>query len=1254
MKNNLTRKSLAIVSAASLLTFGFAGLPAQAVGLSDGNVSLSPTTGAEYNMIAGGNLKLSANMSTGVLGTGKDLKFLVADPLGKTSVVPTGTTTYAPRAESFSQIGATDVVTLTFSADHQFDVGDEIKVEGADVTAVDARGTATASEASVDAVEQVSTIAIVGDASTAPDTFSVTIDGVALTTPVDWTTSNTATATLLETAINSEFSAKVTATVSTDDVIVTAANPGISFTIATTVTDGGGTAPTAVITATTPNTIDVDTITFAGAFTSGDVITVSGVAAANVVVPLTAAQAVSATTVAAAVGDAVIAAGGAKVTESPSAGVLTLTALAGTGAFATTVSLARFAAVLANINSDRVTITDKTDKTVTYVGGDALGDVTIVTDATDITLLSSTPADGKYIVDTKTDTNGSDLTLQLQSTDEDVTQTVTVTAWVDSNDNGEIESTEYVSPARTVSFLASTAITPTLTWQPISVGDSNVKADVTFSPVLNGSQLTGSDNRGSAIAAVQVNMERPGSAEVQPSATVTYSNTTKKFTATSINMNASAWAIAEALEQTASASNFVAITSNVVTLTTVVVHELRVGDVVAVTGSTANTRVNNATAKVLSVPSATTFTYAVTTANEATAAVARVSDDAVTMAVTGGSTKILRDFAVTGAYQGQVLLYKHGTADVLTAIGAKVSSTVGASSASADVTRPTFTGVASATINGAGTAVKTGTNAANYRLSVFNEDGDAVGAGVSVRVTTSTVTSAGTVTLNGTTVTTGSSQVLSTDALGQVALAVTNSSAAANEEIVFDATVQNVTATRLTSTWTSAVYSIYDVADTNSPNTVRNRAVVTGASHTMNLRVLDQWGIAADGAIYRLAVSATQGGASVTNNVAIVAGAASVTTPDAGLTGDTVILVSFQKKSTAGVWSALNDGTVNDWAGAPGQGDDLAGITLKYSTQTDVFTFNADAATLPSGTVADLTAAVTTKALVAADTRFGEVAGTYTAATKAVLGGKIASTTTGAAKQGATITVASPGVLFKSGNVWAIDSITLLTNDGTFSVEAYSRISGEKTVTFTSGALTGTVKATWTGISGDATLVVTAPANVMPASTFQVKAKLSDELGNPVDTAAGRIKVTYTGAGIVFGALPTSTDANGELMFSVLLGANDTGNVVVTVSYDQNGDKDYVDAKDLNTTTTTTIGAVAVVAETKVNVGSFNGKLVVYALNAAGNKISYKIAGKWVVENPTSNSLQRFDRPVAAVGVPVLVDIYVDGVLKVSRSVVTR
>ena len=74
----------------------------------------------------------------------------------------------------------------------------------------------------------------------------------------------------------------------------------------------------------------------------------------------------------------------------------------------------------------------------------------------------------------------------------------------------------------------------------------------------------------------------------------------------------------------------------------------------------------------------------------------------------------------------------------------------------------------------------------------------------------------------------------------------------------------------------------------------------------------------------------------------------------------------------------------------------------------------------------------------------------------------------------------------------------------------------------------------------------------------------------------------------------------------------------------------------------------------KVNVGSFNGKLVVYALGLDGAKISWKVAGKWGVAYANGDTLNRFDRPVGASGVPVNVDIYVNGVKQLTKTVTTR
>ncbi len=73
----------------------------------------------------------------------------------------------------------------------------------------------------------------------------------------------------------------------------------------------------------------------------------------------------------------------------------------------------------------------------------------------------------------------------------------------------------------------------------------------------------------------------------------------------------------------------------------------------------------------------------------------------------------------------------------------------------------------------------------------------------------------------------------------------------------------------------------------------------------------------------------------------------------------------------------------------------------------------------------------------------------------------------------------------------------------------------------------------------------------------------------------------------------------------------------------------------------------------RVNVGSFNGKLVVYAAGLEGKRISWKVGGKWGRQVATS-SFARFDRPTPRKGVTVSVQIFIDGVPALTRSVLTR
>jgi hypothetical protein len=445
-------------------------------------------------------------------------------------------------------------------------------------------------------------------------------------------------------------------------------------------------------------------------------------------------------------------------------------------------------------------------------------------------------------------------------------------------------------------------------------------------------------------------------------------------------------------------------------------------------------------------------------------------------------------------------------------------------------------------------------------------------------------------------------------------------------------------ASDVTLEWFAQAYGLVDL-NTTDANLGTARTVAKGASYDLALLVADQWNAAPAADTYRVLVS----GSGVTEGIVpLTAGKATVKISDNGVSTSIASNMQLQKKNaTTGVFA--NEGAV---------------VTLTTTT-TDkgALTLGADGTSLfKSPAVVDLSDAVAKKAIVERDTRTSFVAQPEYANSN-VVAGKATNSSTGANLGFSVVTVSGPSsILFVNGTVEKRGTITMVSDtNGEFAVEMFSTTAQtDSVITVVANGVSKTVKVTFTGIGvGEGvSLVVTSPANVMPASTFQVKAKLSDAFGNGVVASAGRVKVTYTGAGIVFGALPTSTDANGELMFSVLLGANDTGNVVVTVSYDQNGDSDYVDAKDLNTTSTTTIGAA--VADTKVNVGTFSGKLVVYALNAAGSEVSYKIAGKWVTQVVTSDLLQRYDRVVGATGATIKVDIYVDGVLKLAKSVVTK
>ena len=74
-----------------------------------------------------------------------------------------------------------------------------------------------------------------------------------------------------------------------------------------------------------------------------------------------------------------------------------------------------------------------------------------------------------------------------------------------------------------------------------------------------------------------------------------------------------------------------------------------------------------------------------------------------------------------------------------------------------------------------------------------------------------------------------------------------------------------------------------------------------------------------------------------------------------------------------------------------------------------------------------------------------------------------------------------------------------------------------------------------------------------------------------------------------------------------------------------------------------------------LNVGTFNGKIVVYAKGYKGSTLSWKIAGKWQKVTVTKD-FQAFDRLTSAIGLTVKIDLFLNGVTPAafSKTVVTK
>jgi hypothetical protein len=428
----------------------------------------------------------------------------------------------------------------------------------------------------------------------------------------------------------------------------------------------------------------------------------------------------------------------------------------------------------------------------------------------------------------------------------------------------------------------------------------------------------------------------------------------------------------------------------------------------------------------------------------------------------------------------------------------------------------------------------------------------------------------------------------------------------------------------------SAAATVVD--ELKSANSSVARVVARNAAFSYGLKIVDQFGQVPTGS-FRL-VQTTTGTAAVASPTAVTAGAATITGTDTSTAdGSYSVTSTLQRLGTDGTtWSAVGSIAINT-ALTIGAAKTAATITLAQGNTTALVrngaTLVAGNSTLEQSTVARTVAGGSTISATITDAAGANVAGT-------------------------PVTFTAAGVLFNAGSVYGLGSITVNTaaNGTTGTVNVYSNIVGDVTVTATSGAATAaTKKFTFAApTSGGTTWTVTAPANVLPGATLKYTAKLTDKFGAAVDTTLSVVRITYTGPGYVTATLPTDTDKDGLVSFTVLLGAGDSGSATVKLEYaNTNGFEETVDNDDVVKTSTIVIGAAPVAAAKANVVGKTKAFSVSVSGNASAKNVVVKVAGKTVATLKGSASAKTYT--VKATKGSKKVTVYVGGKLVATKTV---
>jgi hypothetical protein len=873
--------------------------------------------------------------------------------------------------------------------------------------------------------------------------------------------------------------------------------------------------------------------------------------------------------------------------------------------------------------------------------------------------------------------------LSISVADGDANVAVTVYAWLDSSSNASnIQAdTELYGNSVTLNFYDQANVTAVSEVVAPVTGAASVEATFTTTPELNGQQL-GADfidgswtTQGNANAVLAKYTDDDAATTTAGRGTTTYSGTTKKWTSKVYLAFAQANDAYNGTNLSKFSITTLSTTASVQHGTYTTFTDLDdIGLAAGATGYIANSNYETAATassyrvirKDVTVVSATSIKVASATGMTATDAVSRVARSTSYLEFwTAGTYSTVQASGIYSAtpYIGTVKL---GAAGSSTNSGITADDTKATIAVSDNVAAGyNWDASAASTV-----VVRTGTTSVAAKATIYYTDADTgvvkvAPAGIPVTGTIATPT--GTFQINAAGVG-ETSDVEYTDANGQVTFTVTTTTASATDNsITLEIRPQSIAAAnaagaKFVLNWDDAAYTVVDLNDTYAQpndNSSTYRRIATSGTYTYNFAVLDQWGKAADAAKYRLQV--LNDGRTVSSNTYTLSnGRVSVAVADGAQGSGTTITTTVNlQKLVSDTWTTQAS---ESWDGT-GFGKVVINVA---DAATESISVGADGwttftATRSSNTV-DLVDAIATKALEAQDRRVSAV--TQPAyGNDVVVAGRVINKTTGVAQGGAVVTISGPStILFSAGNVDALGSITVIAdNNGYVNVRAYSTTAQEDAViTFTSASgATKTVKVTFSAVGAlTGTKLTLSASAAQPGKTLVFTGKLTDKWGNAVKTSdatsRATLTVVYTGPGLLSGALPTETDADGVFTVRVLLGTSDTGSAVVKATYGAaNGtisSADTGDNIDIVATATAVIGGAVVVAPAKANVvGKTKAFSVSVSGNASAKNVVVKVAGKTVATLKGSASAKTYT--VKATKGSKKVTVYVGGKLIATKTV---